>query len=858
MATAKRIIHLAKERALFCFPALAQHMVSSASQSLDRALLSPSASVNLQEQTSIAAAKQFLLHQARPLQQRLLTFYQQGLDRAMQTMYHDLRPGFAEHSSDSMALLDDETMRRQMDMERVTLQFREADAESMSLVNLMVAQLHEQNEVRERENPFRPYILARALYQTVEEMVLDPLIAKVLIQHLSSVMIDHLPQFYAEIRGAFEARGIRARLLSRPIKSSRAERAQRAEGDNIQSATVGTPHSPAMWGAPNQPQGADQTVDMQTMLTTANHALSAFQSTSNLGQSHSGSDGAGHAQEAAHARMLPSLHRLLGWAGQTVQANTPDAGDQIDSAGTGGGGLAQTFAQNPDALQDLIWNLFHRETVAPSPQQQVDGVETAAFAETVPSQSAASTALIDALNHYQALAAAGEVLHAGVAPEANQLFALRAQIQPQEATDQERMTIDVIAVLFEFILEDPQIPVDVRLQVGRLQIPFLKAAMLDRSLLQEESHPARKLLNRIGSATTGLDTQAENGQALLAEIKRIILRVLQDFETDPALFDSVLQELELFLESNFSHQDARLTEAVEDAEIVSVLLVNTTITLRDLLIPLKVDVRAFDFILLVWARVLVRAFWLESVNDRAAKADGDLSLQFRDTVAELVWSAQPKVDAAEHHALLEILPGLVQRLKTGLHMIQLPEVERQYALDQLVAMHTDRLRATHERPTEKSMNLTQLRQHFARLELTRERAQILPEQEWAVESAVIEEMFSTHGVEAEVELVGSSTPLFENDQQILDLLRLGACIERLSQHKTERARLTWISAHKSLYVFTQETNSAPIVYSPASFVAALREGNARFVEYAPVFERAVDALLLSAEALEAKDGAAVI
>lgn len=849
MATAKRIIHLAKERALFCFPALVQHVLENAGQSLDQALLSPFVSADLQEQSHIAAAKQFLLYQSRALQQRLLYCYQQGLERAMQTMYHDLRHGFAGQSIDTLSLVDEETMSHQMDLGRVTLQFREADNGSIGLINVMVAQLHGQEEVLERENPFRPFILARALYQAVEEIVLDPLVAKVLIQHLSSVMVDHLPQFYTEIRNAFEARGIRARLLARPMKLNRAERI------NLQTGAGGATHAPAMWGAPDgstQSRGSYQGGSTGGASSTTSPWLMQT-----LGAAGGVSTGGTFANaRAANTRMLPSLHRLLGWAEQAASLNAADR-DGLVNAGPGArpqsditehdtGTLTQSLAQHPDVLQDLIWNLFHRE-----PTSLIAGEAPAKAAQFT--NETASAALINALNHYQALVAAGEILHEGIAPEANQLFALREQIKPQEATDQERMTIDVVAVLFEFILEDPQIPTAVRLQVGRLQIPFLKVALLDRSLLQDETHPARQLLNRIGSVATGLDVQTESGQTLLAEIKRIILRVLQDFESDPALFTSALQEFEQFLETNFSHQDARLTEAVEDAEKISVLLVNTTITLRDLLIPLKVDVRAFDFILLIWARVLVRACWLESVEHRESKADGDLSQQFRDTVAELVWSAQPKVNEAEHNALLKMLPNLVRRLKTGLHMIQLPDQERQRAFDQLVAMHTDRLRATHEDASEKSMSLAQLHQYFARLELTRDRAKILPEQEWAVEPAVIEEILGEHGVEADVELAGSSTPLFESDQQLLEMLHPGVCIERMQDKKSERARLTWISKHKSLYMFTQEPTGAPIVYSPASLIAAMREGSVRFVEYAPMFDRAVDALLLSAEAVEARE-----
>jgi len=40
-------------------------------------------------------------------------------------------------------------------------------------LNVIVAQLHGEREARERENPFQPYLLARALYDAIPEMEHD-------------------------------------------------------------------------------------------------------------------------------------------------------------------------------------------------------------------------------------------------------------------------------------------------------------------------------------------------------------------------------------------------------------------------------------------------------------------------------------------------------------------------------------------------------------------------------------------------------------------------------------------------------------------------------------------------------------
>ena len=41
----------------------------------------------------------------------------------------------------------------------------------------------------------------------------------------------------------------------------------------------------------------------------------------------------------------------------------------------------------------------------------------------------------------------------------------------------EQMTIDIVAMLFEFILRDTQVPAEIRAQLGRLQFLVLKVAL---------------------------------------------------------------------------------------------------------------------------------------------------------------------------------------------------------------------------------------------------------------------------------------------------------------------------------------------------------------------------------------------
>src|SRR5690606_34240211 len=57
----------------------------------------------------------------------------------------------------------------------------------------------------------------------------------------------------------------------------------------------------------------------------------------------------------------------------------------------------------------------------------------------------------------------------------------------------ESNVIELVNQMFVSILEDPDLPDLMKVQIGRLQIPYIKVALLDITLLKQATHPARLL-----------------------------------------------------------------------------------------------------------------------------------------------------------------------------------------------------------------------------------------------------------------------------------------------------------------------------------------------------------------------------
>lgn len=99
--------------------------------------------------------------------------------------------------------------------------------------------------------------------------------------------------------------------------------------------------------------------------------------------------------------------------------------------------------------------------------------------------------------------------------------------------------INLIAMVFDCILEDRNVPDSLKALIARLQIPMLKVAVLDKSFFSRSSHPARRLLNEIADAAMGWgDCDGEARDSLYLRIEQVVQRLLSDFVDDPAIFPS--------------------------------------------------------------------------------------------------------------------------------------------------------------------------------------------------------------------------------------------------------------------------------------------------------------------------------
>lgn len=223
-------------------------------------------------------------------------------------------------------------------------------------------------------------------------------------------------------------------------------------------------------------------------------------------------------------------------------------------------------------------------------------------------------------------------------------------------------TIDVISMIFDYIFDDTTLPDFVKALIGRLQIPVLKAAIVDREFFSDKAHPVRQLLNELAFSGVGWDTESDAVRDRLYEkMETVVRRVLSEFNEDVALFAEVLGEFRAFLEEEkksfalLQQQVGSRNEETEQAEQIRHAVAEEIagrVAGRD--VPAEVR----EFLATTWRQLLTEAT-LEEGRDGAWRARALRALD------DLLWSLEPKRNAEQRRRLGVILPALLQDLREG-------------------------------------------------------------------------------------------------------------------------------------------------------------------------------------------------
>ncbi|MFT4179695.1 MAG: DUF1631 family protein [Thermomonas sp.] len=129
--------------------------------------------------------------------------------------------------------------------------------------------------------------------------------------------------------------------------------------------------------------------------------------------------------------------------------------------------------------------------------------------------------------------------------------------------------VDLVALLFDVLLDGPQYDANIRQMIGRMLVPYVKVAVKDRRMFLFKQHPARRLLNTVAEACEGNHGEAPQERELLNHVDHTIDRLVAEFNEDVAIFETLEQELRSYMAQHrkrFELAEKRTAEAQRGRE----------------------------------------------------------------------------------------------------------------------------------------------------------------------------------------------------------------------------------------------------------------------------------------------------
>jgi hypothetical protein len=401
-------------------------------------------------------------------------------------------------------------------------------------------------------------------------------------------------------------------------------------------------------------------------------------------------------------------------------------------------------------------------------------------------------------------------------------------------------TIDIIAMMFDYILDDKSVPNAMRALIGRLQIPVLKVALLDKEFFSKKSHPARQLLNRL--AATAMEWNEDQGSEdpFYQKIVGVVQTILDEFEEDISLFESVLEDFEDFLRHEEERAEVRAERSAKVMEGQEKLDVAKSTTLEEIEPRLNTGEDS-EFV-----REFVTTHWKNLLFITCARQgkESEAWNQAVSTMDDLIWSVKPKHTIEDRKRLVAMQPILLANLRAGMERLSIPPTERDDFIAKLVHAHgrtavkqdTGSPEAATEGITDNGDGTTANADSPATAETVTEAVN----EKAAAENTVNRSTAKKPVVPQEPETI--------HDEAANLVLRLttGTWMElRGADGKPVRAKLSWISPITNTYLFTDRKGLKAGNYNAEELAELVRGARATVVnsQTAPLMDRAVNSVL---------------
>jgi hypothetical protein len=739
------------------------------------------------------------------------------LEKALRREIAELAPAARDQrarggADQPLALVPFEEMDTRVALGGVGKPFESLHSDALQTLNVRLAFLLDRDILRVSQNPFRPEVFLVALQQAWTQFDAEPESAPLLQPLIKPGMFIELGPMLDALNLALQSKGVLPGSVD-GYKGRKADATKTVAGDRARGNQAALAQQLRQFFASSDVAGsaAGQIVDNIAGgllhggidLSIPDLPMSALHSGAAWVPNAAGQGGAGRVAGAVGA---------VGFLGGGTGAGVGEA-----VAAAPGGGWVQGPAQG---FQPVGISNEHGQR-----QSQINAKQPL-FAYLARLQSSAAAAAGTA-----GTPAPGE----GAAIPANVFYLpnIKQSVPQGSLTRADESTIDLLTAIFEAVFRDQNISQEIRDLIRFLQIPVLKAALVDKNFFFQEEHPARRMIDLL--SRMGWEQHKGPEDPLFKAMQRSVDRVGRDYDRELSVFAQAVSDLESSIQAEERAAAVAIAEPIaaalkQEKMTESAKLAKNAVALRIGTGEVIAVVEAF--LEQRWVSVLTVAYGIEdgkpgAVNNATRAMD------------ELIWSVRPKLNADDRKLLIAKLPGMLASLNKWLDVIKWQDADRLQFFAELAECHASIVRAPLDLSPERQLEIS--------VQVARQAAERRLELQAKADAA--------EQAEAEQRARRPELEAAEEDAAIeVDGLTRGMWLEFAQPDGGRRkVKLAWISPLRTLYIFSTAARQEAFSVSGEQLAKQFQEKTAQVVRSDGVVSMALSEALARGAVNDAGD-----
>lgn len=246
---------------------------------------------------------------------------------------------------------------------------------------------------------------------------------------------------------------------------------------------------------------------------------------------------------------------------------------------------------------------------------------------------------------------------------------------------------EVVRLMLDNLIQDERLLPRVRAHLQTLEPTLMKIAQDDARFFSDKQHSARQFLDAVTNRSLGFSNEREDGyEPFLLSVEQSIAMLQKKAESGGALqlaFGEVMERLSAIWLKLDAQENARREEAARallHAEQRNTIAQFVAREFRQQMTGQDIPQLVLDFVCGPWAHAVAES--------QLRCTDGRTDPQgYQSLVTELFWSVQPSKAKRNRKRLVQLIPGMLTKLRQGLAIIEFPPERITDFFAELIQLH---------------------------------------------------------------------------------------------------------------------------------------------------------------------------